>query len=522
MGILVVPSRKALVVASKEPNQILSCIPTAKPFTYKGNTLIYVPHEHDETQVLRNIGHRPPSPIGFYYDYPLMKGRYEPFKHQRRTSEFLTLYSRCVVLNQPRTGKTMSCLWSFDYLRKLMKVRKVLIVAPLSTLDIVWGEAIFETFWWYKFEVLYGTREKRLSLLKKDADIFIVNHHGFEIIKDDLPSDIDLIIYDEANVLRNPQTNLFKSFHGHVSKKPALRLWLLTGTPTPNAPTDAWALAKLIGAPVPRWTAFRDMTMYKVTNWQWRERPNAMETVSKYLQPSILFRRDDCFDLPPLVYESRKCEVTPEQKKALTDMLRALRTDIEGAQVTAVNEAAKVQKILQILLGTVYMDNGETAVIVSNERIKVIKELIEECSEKVIVFVPFTGALDNIAEALKKDYTVEVVNGRVSKSRRNAIFRAFQNDKDPRVLVADARTMSHGLDLTAATTVIWAGPTNSNDTYDQANVRVVGPNQKHKASIVRIEATPVERKVYYRLEHRQSMQGILLDLIQTLGEQYGI
>jgi SNF2 family DNA or RNA helicase len=81
-------------------------------------------------------------------------------------------------------------------------------------------------------------------------------------------------------------------------------------------------------------------------------------------------------------------------------------------------------------------------------------------------------------------------------------------------LVADARTMSHGLDLSSATTTIWAAPPNSNETYEQANARIMGPKQKHKTAIVHIEATPLERRMYQRLKDKQSLQGLLLDVIQ--------
>ena len=199
-------------------------------------------------------------------------------------------------------------------------------------------------------------------------------------------------------------------------------------------------------------------------------------------------------------------------------MLQSLQADVRGQQITAVSEAAKVQKLTQILLGSVYTDAGETAVLVSEPRINVIKEVIEECDEKVIVFVPFTGALNHLVEALGKHFTVEMVNGSVSKSRRDYIFRAFQEEADPRVIVADARTMSHGLDLTAATTIVWAGPTNSNETYEQACARILGPKQKHKPSVVHIEATDLERRIFQRLRDKQSMQGLLLDIVQTTGE----
>jgi SNF2 family DNA or RNA helicase len=299
-----------------------------------------------------------------------------------------------------------------------------------------------------------------------------------------------------------------------MGTRPAMLLWLLTGTPTPNEPTDAWALCKLLGQGVPRYALFREQVMQKVGQWSWQPRPEAELIVQQVLQPSIRFSRDDCFDLPDTIYETRQCELHPEQVKLYKKMVKELVVEVGSQQITAVNEANKVQKLLQILLGVVYDTAGERAFIDCEPRIAVIREIIEECNEKVIVFVPFTGALEDIADKLAKDFKVAVVNGSVPKHARDTIFQQFARPDGIRVLVADARTMSHGLDLSSATTIIWAAPTNSNETYEQANARIMGPRQKHKTAIVHIEATAIERKIYQRLKDKQSLQGLLLDVIQ--------
>lgn len=511
---LVIPQHKAIVLKASNPEQLMACIPGAKLFNHNGTNLISVPHHLDTVRILRNLGAKAPSPINHYYDYPLAEGRFPPFSHQRVTCDFLTSNQKAAVLNAPRTGKTLSCLWAADYLMNEGLIRKVLIISPLSTLERVWGDAVFLTFYHRKAVVLYGAAERRRRLLKTEADFYIVNHDGFGIIAKDLPDDIDLVIYDEAAVLRNPSTTRFKQFHKYIMENPLKWLWLLTGTPTPNEPTDAWALCKLIGQAIPRYSLFRDQVMMKVGQWSWKARPDSERTVQQWLQPSIRFSRDDCFDLPETVFETRQCELHPEQTKLYKQMLKELVTEVGNKQITAVNEAVKIQKLVQILLGVVYDNAGERAFVDCEPRVAVIREIIEECNEKVIVFVPFTGALDEMAERLSKHFTVAVINGGVPKNARDMIFQSFTNQPNPRVIVADARTMSHGLDLSAATTIIWAAPTNSNETYEQANARIVGPKQKHKTAVVHIEATPLERKIYQRLKDKQSLQGLLLDTIQ--------
>ena len=115
---------------------------------------------------------------------------------------------------------------------------------------------------------------------------------------------------------------------------------------------------------------------------------------------------------------------------------------------------------------------------------------------------------------LSKHWTVGVVNGEVSASKRNQIFNDFKHGRDPHVLIAHPGTMAHGLTLTTASTIVWYGPVNSNDTYVQACGRIERIGKRHVSNVIHIEATDLEQKAYQRLQNKQKLQGILLDLIQ--------
>jgi SNF2 family DNA or RNA helicase len=513
----VFPQHKSLALRVRDPHAVKQLIPGTRVFHQKDKFVAFVPHHMDSVKVLRNMGVSAPPPIWYYYDYPKYEGRYAPFEHQIKTAEFVTLHHRCAVLNAPRTGKTLACLWAADYMMREGLVKKVLIVSPLSTLQDVWGNALYSTFYERTFVVLHGSRKHREKMASEDFDFYIVNHDGFDIVKDTLRDKVDLVIYDEAAVLRNNSTSRFKSFQAFIEDNPT-RLWLLTGTPTPNEPTDAWALCKLIGVEdLPRQTRFRDMVMEKSGQWKWRPREGAEQTVYAYLQPSIRFSRDDCFDLPDTVIETRHCEMTKHQAKLFKEMMREMAMEVQGNSITAVNAAVKIGKCLQLLTGVVYDNEGNEVYIGCEPRISVIKEVIEECSEKVIVFVPYTGALMAMAESISQIATVELIYGGVTASKRNEIFASFRGSPNPRVLVADARTMAHGLDLTAATTVIWAAPTYSNEVYEQACARIKGPKQKHKTTIVHIEGSTLEKLIYKRLSEKQESQDSLLEIVQQQG-----
>ncbi len=512
---LVLQDKQSIVLHLKNPQRVLSVIPTAKLTMYQGHHLVVVPHRIDEVKVLRNLGVRAPAPIHYYYRWP---GQFTPFDVQRHTAEFVTMHEKLFVLNDLGTGKTMSALWGYDYLKQEGKVKRALVVTPLSTLERVWGDEIFKNFPHLSFSVLYGSAERRRKLLDQEADLYLINHHGIQVVQEQLNKrpDIDLVIVDECAVFRNQRTALWKSLKA-VAEKHTRKLWMMTGTPTPNSPEDAYAQVKLVSPTrVPHYFGkWREMVMRDVTMYKRVPRSDATKTVFSAMQPAIRFTRDQCLDLPPCIYQTRHVELTAEQAKAYKEMLTKLRTDIDGEQIQAVNEGVKLGKLVQIACGVGYARDGVEVVIPSQNRIDALIEIIEQAGTKVIVFVPFIGALTYITEQLRKaKIATEMIYGDVKKSDRDRIFGAFQRAEDPRVIVAQPRAMSHGLTLTAASTIVWFAPTTSNEEYEQANGRITRAGQQHTQFIINIEGTQTERRMYERLKNKQRLQGALLELVE--------
>lgn len=516
---VILPEKKALLIRSRDPARITTVIPQAKLVTYKGKQHVAVPHQVEAVQVLRNLGIDAPSPINSYYAYP---GMFKPFAHQRETAGFLTLNNRAFNLNDLGTGKTVSTLWAYDYLRSRGIVKKALVITPLSTLERAWGDEIFNHFPHLTVAVLYGSREKRFKMLARDADIYTINHDGIKLsgFVEAMAErkDIDIIIIDEvAQIARNASTERFKALNKIVNKQVPRWAWGLTGAPIPNCPTDAWAQCRLLvpGSVPPYFNRFRDQVLRQVSTYKWAPRENALDVVQEVMQPAIRYHRDECVDLPPCMYETRQVELSKEQTKAYKDMLTKLVAEIENGQVTAVNEAIKAQKLIQIACGIGYAAGGEVLHLDAKPRMDAALEIVEQSRQKVIIFVPFVGIIDPLRKYLEAHgHSTEAVYGDVSKHERDQIFTAFQKATNPRVLVAVAQTMSHGLTLTAASTIIWFAPITSADTYVQANARITRPGQKHSQLIIHIEATPIERKYFDRLQKKQSTQGVLLDLLR--------
>jgi SNF2 family DNA or RNA helicase len=520
----IVKDKRAVLLRLRKPSRVTSVIPSAKLFVHKGETLVAAPHRPAETNMLRELGFNIPDPMKIHYEWPKAGGLYDPFLAQIETANFVSMNDRCFILNSMGTGKTVSSLWAYDYMRESKAVKSALIVCPLSTMERTWADEVFKTFPHLDATVVYGDRKKRLKLLAQPSNLYIVNTDGLEIIADALAErpDINLIIVDEIAMFRNASTDRWKALNKVINKQCVgeRKAWGLTGMPTPNLPTDAWAQCRVIcptNLDVPKYFGkARDQLMRQVTHFKWVPKDDANDVVKQWMQPSIRYALDDVVDLPEQIFLTRDVELSPEQKKAYVQMLSTLKAEYDGGEIMAVNEAVKANKLIQISCGVAYGNDHTDIIIPAPERIKVLKEIISESEGKVIVFIPLTGALEHIAAELAKDWEVGVIHGGTPKAQRDEIFHGFQKGPTPHVIVANPGTMSHGLTLTAATTIIWYAPVHSNDTYEQACARVRRPGQTRSTVIAHIAGSEIERRIYTRLKTKQKMQGLLLDMMKGI------
>lgn len=434
-------------------------------------------------------------------------------------STFLLLRRNGCVFATGNTGKTLSSLWAADFLMRQRVVQKAIVVCPKSTMSSVWENEVTTHFLGRMgVAVLSGSKERRLKQLKRtDVSLYVINHDGLKVIEKELAQrrDINLWIIDEAAKFRNAQSKRHQLLASLV--RPTDWMWLMTGTPCPQDPTDAWGLAKLMhGSRVqPKfYTHFRNQTMTQITQYKWVPKPDAFAKVLALLQPGIRFAKEACIDLPPVTFQTRMSSLSPDQVAAYRAMITHLVANVKGVDISAANAAVKMFKLLQVCVGSIYDEHGNGYDIDSSDRLATCEEIVEEAGHKVIIFVPFTYALDKVANHLRKRWTVETVDGRTSDGARKRIFHDFQNSDDPRILVAHPETTAHGLTLTRADTTIWYAPITSLEIFEQANNRMNRPGQKNKMTIAMIAATMLEQNLYQALKNKQDVQNSVLKLFK--------
>jgi SNF2 family DNA or RNA helicase len=449
-----------------------------------------------------------------------MKIGQKPFSHQIETTKFLLMNLRAFNFSDLGTGKTLSSLWAADFLLCNDKIKKILIVCPLSTMQSVWGREIFTNFPHRKYAIAHGNKSYRESVIAGKADFIIINHDGVVIMEEALiRAKFDLIIIDELTAFKKHTTNRSKAMINICRNVKAVHA--LTGAPTPNGPTEAFGQAKVVNPNNPflpkYYTAFRDSVEQQVGPFLWLPKPNAPDIVNRVLQPAIRFERDKCLDLPPCQYEDIIVEFTSEQREVYDKMKKELLVEYAAGEITAVNAAVKVMKLLQIAAGSVKDDEGNAYKLDSSTRDDELWRIFEETGKtKLVVFCAFRASIEHLVEFFrKKGARAECIYGSVDHKVRANHIKNFQ-DGDLQVLIIQPQSSAHGITLTAANVIVWHSLVPSGEIYVQANGRITRAGQTRKQLIIHLIGCQAEKRLLSIVQNKESNSHEVLDMFAVL------
>ena len=99
--------------------------------------------------------------------------------------------------------------------------------------------------------------------------------------------------------------------------------------------------------------------------------------------------------------------------------------------------------------------------------------------------------------------------------KRTEIFKNFQEAKDPQVLVIQPQSASHGVTLHAANVVVFWSPVMSVETYLQCIARIDRVGQKNRMTVVHLQGSEVEKKMYKMLQSKIDSHEKLVSLYKA-------
>jgi len=388
------------------------------------------------------------------------------FPHQIEGVAFLLGRRRAILADDMGLGKTRQAIVS---LRHLTPNGPRLVVCPASVKQN-WAREILVVAPDASILVIEGT-----APISPTAEWVIVNYDILGRHFDDLLRvPWAALVFDEAHYLKNHTSARSKLSRqltaAAAAATPALAVQLLTGTPLTSRPRDLFVLLQLAAHPLGRsFLSFaKRYCAAEKGEYGWKTGgASNIEELTVQLHGVMLRRsKDDVLALPPKLRTWLAVAVpSGTGARAITKVLELLAGKDTRPVPSRDVELRRRGKLLAFLVEA----RQALAFAKTTATLDFVRGAIDQ-GEKVIVFSCFDDPIRKLANELGD--TAVVVTGKTPAAMRQPLVDRFQNDAGARVFVANIIAGGTGLNLTAATQVVfndldWV-PTNHWQAEDRA------------------------------------------------------
>lgn len=443
--------------------------------------------------------------------------KYEPHSYQKYATDFIEKNPIAALLLDMGLGKTSITLTAinnllFDY----FDVHRVLVIAPLRVAKNTWPEEIEK--WSHlsnlKYSVVVGTEKERISALKENADIYIINRENIPwlIEKSKLPFEFDMVVIDELSSFKNYSSKRFKSL---MKVRPKVkRIIGLTGTPSSNGLMDLFAEFKILdmGVRLGRFIGqyrnvyFTPDKMNGPIVYSYKPLPSAEKIIyEKISDITISMKATDHLKMPELIECETVVQMSEKENKSYTTLKKELVLSILDGEITAANAASLSNKLSQLANGAIYLEDKEF-VTIHDRKLDALEDLIESANGKpLLVAYWFKHDLERIKERL------EVREIKISKD-----IKDWNDGKIP-IAVIHPASAGHGLNLqSGGSTLVWFGLTWSLELYQQTNARLYRQGQNDTVVIHHIiTKDTIDEDILKALKRKDKTQSSLIDAVKV-------
>lgn len=398
----------------------------------------------------------------------------------------------------------------YDY----FEVSKVLIIAPLRVARDTWSKECenWEHLNGLRISKILGTEKERRAAVIRKADIYIINRENVEWLCENYKFDFDMLVIDELSSFKSHQSKRFKALR---KVRPSVkRIVGLTGTPAPNSLMDLWSqinlldmgerLGRFIGGYRERY--FMPDKRSREVVFSYKPREGAEDSIYRKISDiCISMKALDYLDMPECIFNKVEVQMDEKEEKLYKKLETEMLLSFDEGDIDAVNAAALSNKLLQMVNGAVYDENGKVKVI-HDKKLDALEDLIEGANGKpVLVFYGYKHDKDRIV----KRFNAEEINTSEDITR--------WNNGEIKVAIVHPASSGHGLNLqSGGSTAIWFGLNWSLELYQQANARLWRQGQKNTVVIHHIiTKETVDEDVMKALDRKDIGQDALIEAVKV-------
>lgn len=420
-----------------------------------------------------------------------------PFKHQLEGIKALVRYPSFALFDEMGAGKSKQVIDSACALFAAGHITTVIIVAP-AAVRCVWldkdiGE--IKKHDWVK-SIVFEFHSKLKKVWENDTGKegpiltwavtnyeFLRSEKQLNRLKDLLFGNVMLVL-DESSYIKNRSSAQTEAIAELRSK--CTRCVLLNGTPVTDSPLDLWAQMlvldrTILGKKYKNYYHFRN-SFAVMGGWNFKQviKWKNLERLSEIISPYVLRRlKKDCLDLPEKLYTHREVALTEESWKRYQELKKDFVMTLDsGDKLLEPNAAVRLMRLAQLTsghLGSVLSgqslrvgieDENPNDIMTldytdfSSEKLDWCVEYLQECtSNAIIVWCRWRRERERLVASLREkcgNICIHELYGGQSKNARQTAVNAFStNNNQRRILVAQPHAGGHGLNLIAATNVVY-------------------------------------------------------------------
>ena len=418
-----------------------------------------------------------------------------PWKHQLEAIRMATSQRDFAFLMDMGSGKTSTAINTLRHrFNENKRVLRTLILCPPIVVKN-WGEE------WRRHSKLApeklllltgpGSRREKLfseRVLSQPTGFVAVTNYEALLMKDLYEKLLawkpEVLVLDESHKckdLKAQRTKLAVKLADGARHR-----YLLSGSPVLNSPLDLFAQFRILDGGETfggnffafRARFFRDknagMPKHKYfPNWVIRD--GALEEINGLIfRKAMRVEKKDCLDLPPLLRQVIKVEMSTEQKRMYLEMKQDFLTFIEDKAVSAALAITKALRLQQIASGYAKTEDGKEITLKDVPKLAALKELLSELAphHKVLVWACWRenyAQIRAVCEELGLKY-VEV-HGDVPAAKKYANVDQFNTDEQTRVFIGHPGSGGIGINLVVASYSIFYSRTFSLEHSLQAEAR---------------------------------------------------
>lgn len=438
-----------------------------------------------------------------------------------------------LLLDEQGLGKTLQLLTLARYKKKHRGLKHCLIICGLNSLKFNWVKEV-EKFCNDEDAIVLGTRRNSRGTIVNmtveetkeqiescpDQFFWIINIEKIRLTDADNKAqtgivnyfnrlidngDLGMVVVDEIHKCKNSQSQQGKGLMAFSSKADRIGM---TGTLLVNNPYDLYTPMLFTGLINYNKWVFEQKFVMK-DDWGRPYGYKNMEELHEILYKSSIRRTKDLLDLPEKIYKREWLEFSKEEQDVFNAVVGSGNVMLLDKIEPPMDMLAVITRMRQCAVTPELLSSK----ITKSTKFDRLKDILEEAQfngQKVLVFCPFTQAIE-IGAKYCAEFSPKIIKGGMG-AKVQEIIDEHENTEGFSCIFAQEQTLGAGFTLINTSIVVFLSPPWNKSNYDQCVDRIHRIGQKKTVQVIDLlMLNTFDEIVNARIEGKGAMGQAVID-----------